>query len=317
MQKMWIPKTDLMLSPIGLGTARAGLDWDGAEADRIFDCYLALGGNFIDTARGYSDWVPPEVGRSERVIGDWLRRSGKRNAVVLATKGGLPDLKDMHTARMNEGQMRQDLELSLKTLGTDYIDLYFYHRDDPDQPVEESVEIMERFRQEGKIRYYGCSNWTAERIAAAQQYCREKGYIGFVADEAMLNMATEYMLQLRDDTQTVIKGDLYEYHCRDHSMLAVPYMGIARGFFHLYAAGGKEAVEGNQYYSEGNLRRAEYCVELAKLRGVTITQVVLGWLLDQPFPSLPLYGPMDTEQLTDAMETLQVYFSEEDFANMP
>ena len=73
-----IPDTDLSLCPLGLGTAGAGLDWDGADADYLFDAYLDMGGNLIDTARIYSDWVAPETGRSERVIGDWIQRSGRR-----------------------------------------------------------------------------------------------------------------------------------------------------------------------------------------------------------------------------------------------
>ena len=95
-----------------------------------------MGGNLYDTARVYSDWIPPETGRSERVIGDWLSRSGKRHDVVLITKGGHPDMTvpspDMHNSRVSAENMRADLELSLKTLRTDYIDLYFYHRDNED-----------------------------------------------------------------------------------------------------------------------------------------------------------------------------------------
>ena len=81
MKKIVIPGTDLELSPMGMGCVNAGLKWDGKEADYIFDAFLDMGGNLYDTARVYSDWVLPEIGRSERVLGDWLERSGKRNRI--------------------------------------------------------------------------------------------------------------------------------------------------------------------------------------------------------------------------------------------
>ena len=85
MKTITIPDTDLTLSPLGLGCVKAGLKWDGGEADRLFDAFLYMGGNVYDTARVYSDWIPSERGRSERVIGDWLSRSGKRQDVILMT----------------------------------------------------------------------------------------------------------------------------------------------------------------------------------------------------------------------------------------
>lgn len=87
--KIKVPNTDIEIHPLGLGTVNAGLAWDGKDADRIFDVFLGMGGSLIDTAHVYSDWVKPERARSERVIGEWLKRSGKRNHIVLATKGDI------------------------------------------------------------------------------------------------------------------------------------------------------------------------------------------------------------------------------------
>ena len=108
-KRIRIPETDIEMFPFGLGTTGAGLVWDGADADRIFDAFLDNGGSLIDTAHVYSDWVKPEKARSERVIGDWLERSGKRNRVVLVTKGGHPDMTvdnpDTHISRMTKADM--------------------------------------------------------------------------------------------------------------------------------------------------------------------------------------------------------------------
>ena len=203
-KRIRIPETDIEMFPFGLGTTGAGLVWDGADADRLFDAFLDNGGSLIDTAHVYSDWVKPEKARSERVIGDWLERSGKRNRVVLVTKGGHPDMTvdnpDTHISRMTKADMVSDLEDSLKKLRTDHIDIYFYHRDDLNQSVEELIETMEEFRREGKIRYYGCSNWTTARIKEADAYCRKKGYRGFAANQCLLNLGYKYMNPLEDDT---------------------------------------------------------------------------------------------------------------------
>ena len=170
-KRILILGTDLSVYPIGLGTVDAGLRWDGADADRIFDTYLVQGGNLIDCAHVYSDWVPDEKARAERVLGDWLTRSGKRNEVTLITKGGHPDMvgpnADTHKSRMTHADMVEDLNASLKQLRTDHIDIYFYHRDNRAQSVEEEIETMEGFVKEGKIRYYGCSNWDVDRMKAA------------------------------------------------------------------------------------------------------------------------------------------------------
>ena len=162
-----IKNTDLVLSNIGFGTVNAGLAWDNEDAFEILERYIKLGGNVIDCARIYSDWVEPEIGRAERVIGDWIKHRGKRYDLVIMTKGGHPKMDTMNISRMSKEDMEYDLNLSLKALGIDCIDIYFYHRGDLSQPVSDLIEVMESFVKQGKIRYYGCSNWTTERMIEA------------------------------------------------------------------------------------------------------------------------------------------------------
>lgn len=316
--KITIPNTDLsFLSAPGLGTANAGIDWDGKAADYLFDAFLDMGGNVIDTARVYSDWIPPEIGRSERVIGDWLSRSGKRNQTILVTKGGHPKLteseNDLHISRMTPEDMRHDLELSLKALRTDTIDIYFYHRDNLRQNVEDEIETMETFRREGKIRYYGCSNWTTERIKEADAYCKKMNYRGFVADQALLNLGLQYMNPMTDDTLVYLEKNLYTYHCENPQNLAMPYSGVANGFFHRYINKGIDAVKQMNYCTPKNIRLAECCKELMGKYNATISQVVLGFFTVQDFPCLPLYAPRNVEQLQDIMKYQDIPFTKEDF----
>lgn len=316
-KKIVIPNTDIEIFPFGLGTVDAGLLWDGEDADKIFDAFLANGGTLIDSAHVYSDWVKPEKARSERVIGDWLERSKKRNEIVLVTKGGHPDMTgenpDTHISRMTKVDMVEDLESSLKQLRTDHIDIYFYHRDDLKQPVEELIEVMEGFRKEGKIRYYGCSNWTTPRMKAADEYCRAKGYRGFIANQSLLNLGYKYMNPLPDDTLVYVDKEMQQYHTENAKNLLMPYMGVCSGFFHIYAAKGEDAVKSSPYYTEGNMKVARRVMELCAHYNATVSQVVLGFFGQQEFNCAPLYGPQNVEQLEEAMRAFEIPFCKDDY----
>lgn len=316
-KRIQIPDTELSLFPIGLGTVDAGLRWDGADADRIFDAYCDLGGNLIDSAHVYSDWVPGEIARSERVVGDWLSRSKKRDKIVLITKGGHPDMTpkepDMFASRCSREEMVSDINASLKQLRTDYIDLYFYHRDDKRFSVEEEIETMESFVKEGKIRYYGCSNWTVERMLEADKYCKAKGYRGFVADQSLLNVGMKYMNPMPDPTLAYTKGAAYQYHIDNPRNLMMPYMGVCSGFFYILKGKGEDAVRSSNYYTEGNLKVAARLDELCKKYGCTLTQAILGFFFTREFNCIPLYGPAVPEHMQDAAGTLDVPFVKEDY----
>ncbi|WP_282924064.1 aldo/keto reductase [Mediterraneibacter massiliensis] len=317
MEKIRIPDTELELSPIGFGCVNAGLKWDKKEADYLFDAFLDMGGNVYDTARVYSDWIPPEIGRSERVLGDWIARSKKREQMIVITKGGHPDMTcsspDRHKSRVSREEMRRDVDLSLKTLRTDYIDIYFYHRDNESIPTEELIETMEEFVKAGKIRYYACSNWTTQRMEAADKYCQEKGYRGFVANQALYNVGYSYMNPLADDTMLSIDTPMQRYHEKNSRNLAMPYMGVCGGFFNKLLKEGEQSVKDSPYYTEGNMRMAQQIKHIMGKYQVTATQAVLGFFTCQDFACLPLYGPRDVESLQEACKTFDASFTKEDY----
>jgi aryl-alcohol dehydrogenase-like predicted oxidoreductase len=312
-KKVKIPETDLIVSRVALGTVNAGLDYDGLEADRLFDEYLDLGGNLIDSARVYFDWVPPEKGRSERVIGDWLRRSGKRNKIVLITKGGHPEKGRMHISRMSQADMEYDLDLSFKALGVDMIDIYFYHRDDLAQPVGELLERMEGFRKAGKIRYYGCSNWTTERMKETDAYAGKHKLRGFIANQMLYNFASGYMKPFDDETMVAMDDGMLAYHKENPGNVAMPYFGVCSGFFHLLSAGNEDQVKASPYYTPQNLELAKKVDRLRYKYNATISQILTGFYMVQPFLTIPLVGSINSEQLNDAWGTLSFNFDPDDF----
>ncbi len=312
MKTIKIPRTDLELSPVGLGTVNAGIAWDHEDAFRIFDTYLAAGGNVIDTAHVYSDWIPGETARSERVVGDWVRNRGKRDDFVLMTKGGHPRNETMHISRLSKEEMTSDLDSSLKQLGVDCVDIYFYHRDDVNRTVEELIETMESFRRAGKIRYYGCSNWTVQRMKEADAYCAEKGYRGFVANQAMYNIGVAHMNPFSDPTMVVCDEEMLQYHKESENLL-MPYMGICSGFFHKLKTKGLEAVKDSCYNTESNLKIADSIYKLCEIKGLSVTQVLLGFFAVCDLPMLPLAGASSMEQLEELNEVLRTEFTAEEY----
>ena len=317
MKRIEIPGTDLKMAQVGFGSTLAGIKYDGKEADRLYDAYFDMDGNVYDTARVYADWIPGEIGRSERVLGDWLQRSKKRNEIILVTKGGHPDMSvehpDMHKSRISAENMRKDLELSLKTLRTDYIDLYYFHRDNENIPAEELIEVMEQFVKEGKIRYYGCSNWSTARMKKADAYCREKGYRGFVANEALHNVGQQYMKPLTDDTLAVMDEEMRKYHMENPGNMPMPYMSVCSGFFHKLFSGRTEAARSMEYYTDENLRMAGRIQMLMEKYNATVTQAVLGFLTCRDFANVPLYGPGSPEEMEEAIKTFEIPFTREDY----
>ncbi len=300
-----ITGTDLAASVISLGTADLGAAVPEKDSEELLNLYTDRGGNFLDTAEVYANWLPIEPSSSERFLGKWMKSRGNRNDLIVATKGGHPLLKTMTIPRINPADITADLEGSLRRLGVDHIDLYYLHRDDPNVPVETIVETLERFAREGKIRYYGCSNWTIARVEQANEYARGKGYAGFVAVQNLWNLAEVNPGSIQDPTQVVTDREFVEWHRRTGTA-AIPYSSQANGFFsgrHRRNTAAEFAGSGivRAYYSETNFARLERTERLARELGSTSTQVALAYLLAHPFPVFPIVGCKKKEHLLDSL----------------
>lgn len=304
-QRIQIKDTTLSLCPIGFGTANAGVAWDSEEAFKMLDLYVELGGNVIDTARIYNDWIDGEIGRSERVIGEWIKYRGGHDDLVIVTKGGHPPLENMQTSRLSKEDMTYDLNKSLDALEIDCIDLYFYHRDDVNRPVSELIETMQDFVRDGKIKYYGCSNWSTACMKEAMDYAKSKGYRGFVANQALYNIGSIHMKPYADETMVTMDEEMLEFH-RTSDVLAMPYFSLCSGFFTKLATLGEGAVKDSPYYTEKNLELAKLINQLAEERNISLTQVIMGFLLTQDQPMCALAGASRESQLKDFMKTLEL-----------
>lgn len=306
-KRFLVPNTDLSIYPIGFGTVDAGSNWSDAHAHALMDAYVENGGNLIDTARVYSQ------GKSEGVVGDWMASRKNRKDIVVITKGGHPPMSDLTQSRMSKADMQADIETSLRELKTDYIDVYFYHRDDTAQPAGALVEVMEEFVKQGKIRYYGCSNWTTQRMQEADEYAKAHGCRSFMANQMLFNIAARHMKPFPDKTMVAMDETMKAYHRQNPGNLVMPYFGVCSGFFHIAAEKGLQAVENSPYYTPENVKLIQKVETLREKYNASISQIVLGFFFQQDFMAVPLYGSKDREQLLDAMGTLDIAFDRKDF----
>lgn len=309
-----IPHTDLAPSAICLGSSNFGNGIPPADAYRLLDAYVDLGGNFIDTAAVYANWLPGEKNSSEKTIGRWLARTGQREKLFIGTKGAHPELAAMHIPRMSPGEIVADLESSLRNLQTDRIDLYWLHRDDTARPVAEILDTLHGQVMAGTIRYFGASNWRAGRIAEAQAYAASQGITGFVANQMRWSLAAIDPTAVGDPTTVAMDAETYALHKRT-GPAAIPYSSQAGGYFQKLAEG-RALSPGQQkvYDSPENRQRAARVQQLARESGLTVSQIVLAWLTSQPFPTIPIVGCRTVAQVEDSMRAADVQLSSEQVA---
>ena len=313
-----LPKTDLNASVLCLGVGDMGAGITRADSFRMLDIFLSKEGNFLDTAKIYSDWIPGETSRSEKLLGAWMKERGNRGKIVLGTKGAHPELASMNTPRLSPAEIKSDLEASLRHLQTETIDLYWLHRDDPSRSIGEIIETLHSLSLSGMIRYYGCSNWSLGRIQSAQKYAADHGMVGFSAVQNLWNLAYINPGSFADPTIEIMDDALWDYH-RENTLSAVPYTSQANGFFQKLAIADEESLPSNLkawYLNPVSLSRFNKLQELSLHTGLSTTQIVLGYLTSQPFPTFPIIGPKSVTQLDDCLTAGDVRLSAEEIMKL-
>jgi aryl-alcohol dehydrogenase-like predicted oxidoreductase len=317
MKQVGIPGTDLIVSPICLGTTDLGLgDLQEDAAFELLNEYVEQGGNFIDTAHVYSNWIPGEICRSEKLIGKWLKSTGTRDRIVLGTKGAHPELDSMHISRLSPAEITQDLNESLEYLQTDHIDIYWLHRDDTAVPVAGILETLNEQVKAGKIRHLGCSNWKAYRIQEALDYAASKGIRGFVANQPLWSLAAPNLDKAPDKTLVAMDDDGIAFHKRT-GMAAIPYSSQGKGFFTKLAASGLDGVSKadiQMYGNDVNNQRLGRIQKLANQYRVTVNSIVLAYLLSQPFTTIPIVGCKKLDHLHASLEANELRLTPEEIS---
>jgi aryl-alcohol dehydrogenase-like predicted oxidoreductase len=312
-----LPGTGVEVSELGLGTADFGAPVSEADAFALMDRYAEAGGNLLDTAAIYAAWTPAGKGSSERLIGRWLRARGGARGMLLATKGAHPELATMSVPRLSRAEVAADLEASLRHLGVEQVDLYFLHRDAPGVPVADILGFMEGFVKEGKIRAYGFSNWSQARAEEARVEAARAGIAGFSAGQTLWSLAT-CDLSRTDGTLAQMDASYAAWHLRTRTPV-LPYSSQANGFFQKVLGRREDTFKpwtAALYADPVNRARAAVVEGITRRTGLSVTQVVLGYLLSQPFPVVPLIGPKSLAQLEDCLTALGVRLEPEDLLRL-
>jgi aryl-alcohol dehydrogenase (NADP+) len=281
-----IAGTELDVFPLCLGGNVFGWTADEDASFAVLDAYAEAGGDFIDTADLYAG------NESERIIGRWLARRGRRDDLVIATKVGMaPGMKNLKAETI-----RAAAEASLDRLGIDHIDLYYAHRDDPSTPLEETLTAFDALVRAGKVRYIAASNYDAPRLTEALKISDSEGLARYVA------LQPHYNLVERDS----FEGDLAAL-CAREDIAVMPYFGLAKGFLTgKYRKGGPEgdsprSERARAYLSDRGVAMLGVLDEVAAAHGTTVASVALAWLLAQPTVVAPIASARDTGQLADLL----------------
>jgi aryl-alcohol dehydrogenase-like predicted oxidoreductase len=257
------------------------------------------GGNFIDTALVYGEWLPAGKGLSERTVGAWMGARHCRDELILNTKGCHPRLATMEIPRLSEAELSSDVDESLRNLHTNHIDLYWLHRDDPSRSVAEILESLQRQVRAGKIRAFGCSNWHLERVQEAQAFAAARQMPAFVGYQLMWSLATSNPAAIPDPTIVWMDAQTYAYH-RASGLPAMAYTSQAHGIFAKLEHAPLEALPESLrsvYGNALNLARLSRLETLASELSLPTSTVSLAYISSHPFPTYALTSCSTLDQL--------------------
>jgi len=288
-----IGSSDLDVFPLNLGGNTFGWTSTADESEAVLDAFVAGGGNFIDTADGYSSWVPGNTGGdSERIIGQWMTRRGNRSDVVVATKVSThPDFTGLAPANVLAAA-----DASLGRLGTDHIDLYYAHFDDASVPLVETLAAFDQLVTAGKVRYVGISNYSAARVSEWLEIAQREGFALPVA------LQPHYNLVHREPFESELAPIVAA-----HGLGVMPYYSLASGFLtgkYRTADDQSKSPRGGgaaAYLNPHGLGVIDALAGVAESRGVAIATVALAWLRAQPNLVAPIASASRVDQLADLL----------------
>ncbi len=311
MQLRTLGHSSLQIAPVCLGGNVFGWTADEAASFSVLDALLDAGLNFIDTADVYSVWVPGHRGgESETVIGKWLKRSGRRKNVVIATKVGMQMAADRKG--LSAVHISRSVEDSLLRLQTDHIDLYFSHCDDPTVPLEETLGTYQKLLTAGKIRAIGASNYTAARLKQAFEVSRKSALPRYEV------LQTHYNLYARSDYESEL-----EPLCLQEQIGVVSYFALASGFLSgkyrtaadaSKSARGKGVVE--KFLNARGLKILAALDDVGRRHRSSPASVALAWQIARPSITAPIASATTVEQLNELVAATRLHLDAADIEQL-
>lgn len=300
-------RSPLQVAPLAFGGNVFGWSADEARSFDLLDAFVDHGFNLIDTADVYEAWVPGnEGGESETIIGNWLKKSGKRDKVVIATKVG----KWARYPGLSPLNIKEAVEDSLRRLKTDHIDLYQSHEDDPKVPLEETLRAFDDLVQAGKVRVIGASNFEASRLADALSTSAAKNLARYES------LQPEYNLMDRKGFEEALQP-----LCVKENVGVISYYSLASGFlsgkYRSEADLEKSKARGatvKKYLDARGHRVLEALDQVSEAHGATQAQVALAWVMAQPAIAAAIASATTVEQLADLAKAAELVLSEAELA---
>lgn len=305
--KRQIADSELFIDPIIFGGNVFGWTLDEKASFDILDRFVDLGFNAIDTANNYSHWVPGNKGgESEAIIGSWLQKRNKRDDLILMTKvGGRFGYDSKPNTKAS--YIKEQVELSLQRLQTDYIDLYQTHYDDVETPLEETLRAYEDLIKEGKVRYIGASNITGERLEESLSTSERLNLPKYISLQPEYNLYDRAQYE-RD----------YEVIAAQNNLAVIPYYSLASGFlsgkylsdddFNKSARG--EGIQ-KRYWNERGQQIVKALSDVAAAYRTTSSSVALAWLLARPSITAPIASATKEEHLQSFVTAVQLRLGED------
>ena len=300
MKKRKLGNSGLEVAPLALGGNVFGWTADEPTSFRLLDAFVAAGCNLIDTADMYSTWVPGNKGgESETVLGKWLTRNGNRGKVLIATKVGM----EMGPGRkgLSKTYILRAAEDSLRRLQTDCIDLYQSHTDDPETPLEETLEAYAQLIRQGKVRAIGASNYTAERLKQALEAGSQSGVPSYQCLQPLYNLydRAEYETDL-------------EPLCLEKGVGVIPYFALASGFLAGKYRSEKDLANRSRgdfvkkYLNDRGFRILDALDQVAGQYHSVPAVVSLAWLMARPGVTAPIASATNLDQLSDLIDATRL-----------
>lgn len=297
--------TDVLVSPLCFGGNVFGWTVDADGSFALLDSYVAAGGNFIDTADVYSEWIPGNTGGdSERIMGQWLTARGSRSELVIATKVA----KLSGRRGLQPDNIRSALDDSLDRLQTDYLDVYYAHEDDESVPMLEYLQAFDELVRSGRVRALGVSNFSLARLVEALRLQREHGLAPFVAIQDLYNLVE------RSRYERELAPIVAEY-----GLSSLPYYSLAKGFLTGKYRPGVEVdsarAKGAAVYLDERGERVLAALDtVSAAHGVPISAVSLAWLLTRPGITAPIASARTPEQLADLLPMGSLHLTADEIA---
>ena len=296
-----IPESDLVVHPLCLGSNIFGGSANEAQSHLVMDAYRSHGGNFIDTADMYTQWIEGHVGgESESIIGSWMKSRGNRADMVIATKVSKMERRPGLSAQ----NIIAACEESLDRLQTDYIDLYYSHSDDETVSLEETLGAYAQLIAEGKVRYIGASNFRPARVRESIKFSEDNNLPSYIAVQDLYNLVdrTTYEAEM---AATVAELGISN----------IPFYGIARGFLTGKYRPGVTEVDSMRpaalvYTTDKNYAVLSAMDEIAQAHNAPLGAIALGWLRAQPTVSAPIASARTVPQLEEIIQVVELTHDE-------